>query len=242
MLKDRDRPAGPGGAERSEEQIRADERARVEHELRALDGDQHPSAAPVMTPTDDDRPARDVRAVTVDEDRTVVVDERPDHDEPVEVVRKRSFSIGQLLAMIAGAALVALGVAALVQTGVDTPLSEPVEPVLGWDHTPMLGIIEIAAGALLIVFALRPGGRWLVAVVGAALIVGGGLILAEMDWTVDELGAEQSFGWVAIAAGAAAVLAAILTPRRYQRMTGTPVNGQHGLHLDRDTSDDHRGW
>ncbi len=103
-----------------------------------------------MTPTDD-RDARDVRAVTVDEDRTVVVEERPDHDEPVEVVRKRSFSIGQLLAMIAGAALVALGVAALVQTGVDTPLSEPVEPVLGWDHTPMLGIIEIAAGALLIV-------------------------------------------------------------------------------------------
>ena len=156
MLKDRDRPAEHGGAERSEEQIRADERARVEHELPALDGDQHPSAAPVMTPTDDDRHARDMRAGTVDEDRTVVVEERPDHDEPVEVVRKRAFSIGQLLTMIAGAALVALGVAALVQTGIDTPLSEPVEPVLGWDHTPMLGIIEIAAGALLIVFAFAP--------------------------------------------------------------------------------------
>ena len=86
--------------------------------------------------------------VAVDDDRRMVVEEQHDLDEPVEVVRKRSFSIGQLLAIIAGAALVALGIAALVQTGVDTPLSEPVEPVLGWDHTPMLGIIEIAAGAL----------------------------------------------------------------------------------------------
>ena len=78
--------------------------------------------------------------------------------------------------------------------------------------------------------------------VGAALIVGGGLILAEMDWTVDELGAEQSFGWVAIAAGAAALLGAILTPRRYQRMTGTPVNRQRGLDVDRDTPDERRAW
>ena len=38
------------------------------------------------------------------------------------------------------------------------------------------------------------------------------MILAEMDWTVDELGAEQGFGWVPICVGAVAVLAAILTP------------------------------
>ena len=238
MLKHRHRDTEHSETELSEEQIRAEERARVEQELRELDDDGHRGE---WTPNDEEA-GRHERMVAIDDDRPVVVEERPDLEEPVEVVRKRSFSVGQLLAMIAGAALVALGVTALVQTGVDTPLSEPVEPVLGWDHTPLLGIIEIAAGALLIVFALRPGGRWLVAIVGAALIVGGGLILAEMDWAVDELGAEQEFGWVAIAAGAVAVLAAILTPRRYQRMTGTPVTEQRGVHLDRETPGEYRGW
>lgn len=239
MLKHRQ--AEHSGAEGSEEQIRADERARVERELRDLDDDQRHSGRPVAVGPTGDGHERDERAATVHDDRVVVAEERPDLDEPLEVVRKRSFSIGQLLAMIVGAALIALGIAALTQTGVETPLSEPVEPVLGWDHTPMLGIIEIAAGALLIVFALRPGGRWLVAMVGAALIVGGGLILAEIDWTVDELGAEQGFGWVPIVAGAAAVLAAILTPRRYQRMTGTPVSGQRRLHPEPATAGEHRG-
>jgi hypothetical protein len=167
---------------------------------------------------------RERQAVVADEDfrddDDVVVLER---DEPVEVVRTRAFSIGQLLAVLVGAALVALGVVALVQTGIDTPLNEPVEPVLGWDHTPWLGILEVAAGALLVIFALRPGGRWLVALVGAALVVGGVLIAGELDWTVEELGAEPSFGWVPIIAGALAILAALLTPRRHQRVTGTPV-------------------
>ena len=134
--------------------------------------------------------------------------------------------------MRAGAALVAIGVATLVRTGVDSPLNEPVEPVLGWDHTPMLGIIEIVGGALLVVFAVRPGGRWLVGIIGAALLVGGGMILAEMDWTVEQLGAEESFGWVLVAAGAVAVLASVVTPRRYQRVTGIPVTEQPSGHSE----------
>ena len=125
--------------------------------------------------------------------------------------------------MLVGGALVALGIGALVETGIDTPLSEPIEPVLGWNHTPLLGILEIAAGALLVLFSLRPGGRWMVALVGAALVAGGIMVAAETDWTVDELGAEQGFAWVPIVAGAVALLAALLTPRRYQRASGVPV-------------------
>lgn len=240
MLKHRQPHTDSAPSEaRSEEQIRADERARVEEELQELEVERRRHADPAAGPTaddrveqrvgDDDRLADDERPIApvVADDRVVVDDDRDrlDRDEPVEVVRTRSFSVGQLLATLVGAALIALGVVALVRTGVDTPLSEPVEPVFGWDHTPLLGIVEIAAGALLVVFALRPGGRWLVAVVGIALIVGGGLILAEADVTVDELGAERDFGWVPIVAGALAVLAALLTPRRYQRVTGTPVTG-----------------
>ena len=179
-----------------ERAIREDERARMEHDLRTLDDDR--------------------------DDRDVV--QRDDRIEEVEVVRMRSFSFGQLLTILVGAALVAYGVVALITTGLDTPLNQPVEEVMGYAHTPWLGILEVASGALLILFSLRPGGRWLVALVGLALIVGGIMIAAELDWTVDELGAESGYAWIPIVAGGVAVLAALLTPRRYQRMTGIPAD------------------
>ncbi len=179
-----------------ERAIREDERARMEHDLRTLDDDR--------------------------DDRDVV--QRDDRVEEVEVVRMRSFSFGQLLTILVGAALVAYGVVALITTGLDTPLNQPVEDVMGYAHTPWLGILEVASGALLILFSLRPGGRWLVALVGLALIVGGIMIAAELDWTVEELGAESGYAWIPIVAGGVAVLAALLTPRRYQRMTGIPAD------------------
>lgn len=148
-------------------------------------------------------------------DRDVV-----DDDREVAVVRTRAFSVGQLISLVLGGLLAALGVVALVRTGIDTPLNQPVEDVLGWDHTPLLGILEIAAGALLVLFSLRPGGRWLVALVGLALIAGGVIMASEMDWSVDELAAEQGFGWLIAAAGALAVIAALLTPRRRQVVRG----------------------
>ena len=178
-----------------EERIRADERARMEDELHSMDDDR--------------------------DDRDRVVEERP--LEEVEVVRTRAFSFGQLLTVLVGAALIVLGVFALVATGVDTPLDQPVEEVMGYDHTPWLGIFEVGAGALLVLFSLRPGGRWLVAIVGLALVVGGLLILAELDWAVENLAVEQGYAWIPIAAGLIAILAALFTPRRHQRMTGVPT-------------------
>jgi len=144
-------------------------------------------------------------------------------DETIQVERTRAFSFGQLLTMLAGAALIVLGVFALIDTGIDTPLADQRGEVLGWSHSALLGIVEIAAGALLVLFSLRPGGRWIVAVVGLALIVAGVLILGELEWAVDNLRSEQSFAWVPIVAGAVALLASLLTPRRRQRMTGVPV-------------------
>lgn len=138
-----------------------------------------------------------------------------------EVVRDRAFSVGQAITLLVGAALTAWGIIALVATGVDTPLDQPVEEVFGFDHTPWMGIGEVAAGVLLILAALRPQGRWLAGLVGAALIAVGVMVVAEMDWTVDELQTEQSFGWIPIIAGALALLGAVLTPPRHQRITET---------------------
>jgi len=192
---------------RDEAQIRADERADVERELHAMHDDRVERGSDTHVPD------------------TMAVDPRVDQsDGEIEVVRTRSFSFGQLLTMLAGAALVVLGVFALIETGIDTPLDQPVEEVLGYGHTPLLGIVEVAAGALLLLFSLRPGGRWFVALIGVALVLGGVLVLGELDWATEQLGAEQSYAWIPLAAGAIALLSSLLTPRRHQRMTGVPTD------------------
>ena len=223
-----------------ESAIRADERARVERDLQSMpvvdpddraDRNRADNAigtearadterAPVATEDSaDQRPSRDEGAWPNERER-----DRDDGPlEPIEVVRTRSFSFGQLLTMLVGGALVVLGVFALIETGVDTPLDQPVEDVLGYAHTPLLGIIEIGVGALLVLLSLRPGGRWFAAVVGLGLVLGGLLVLAEFDWAVDELGAESAFAWIPIVAGLVVIVAALLTPRRHQRLTGIPT-------------------
>lgn len=163
-------------------------------------------------------------------ERTAVI-ERDDDREPVgrreyvedDVVRDRAFSVGQAITLLVGLALAAWGIIALVATGIDTPLDQPVEEVFGFDHTPWMGIGETAAGLLLILAALRPQGRWLAGLVGVALIAAGAMIVAEVDWTVDELRSEQAFGWIPIVAGALALLGAVLTPPRHQHVTETHV-------------------
>jgi hypothetical protein len=249
-----------------EDQIRADERARVQAELAALAGDHErpPEDMDVTnarredrwdewargetahTPAPATRPGAsrdtgDVNLAALRADRDLDGDHhdhrhhpdydvnadrrrhaRTDHADEVvtdERVEVRSFSIGQAITMLVGVALAAWGVIALVATGIDTPLDQPVEAVFGFDHTPWMGLAEVAAGALLILAAIRPQGRWLAGLIGAALVGAGVMIVMEMDWTVDELASERDFGWIPIAAGALALLGAALTPPRRRVVT-----------------------
>lgn len=175
----------------------------------------------------------DTRGDVVDSGARTVRDDGPDRDldgrddvadREVEIERTRSFSLGQLVSFVIGGLLLAMGIIALIRTGIDRPLDQPVEDILGWDHTPLLGLFEVGAGALLVLFALRPGGRWFIGLIGLALVAAGVLIASENDWTVDNLRAEQGYGWLVALAGAIAALAALITPRRRQRFTGVVVD------------------
>ena len=254
-MKHRQEATSPEHDERS---IREDERRRVMEELRgeertAADGDWR-TTPPAFDephyddPRDVDRRVGDRRDVDNDprawdlpddrrESQPVVTDrhdailERRPWTVEEETVVERGFSPGQILLVLAGAASLALGIAAVAVTGLSGPLSEPVDEVLGWNHTALLGLIEIGAGVVMILSGLRAGARWIGGFVGLAAIVGGALILGRLDWTMNELGAERNFGWVAIAIGAVAVIgAAIPRVRRRSRRVAQTHSSQLLMH------------
>jgi hypothetical protein len=127
---------------------------------------------------------------------------------------RRTYSWGQALILLAGAASLVFGVGAVALAGLAGPVTEPVVEVFTFDHTPLLGLIEIAAGTVLVLAGLVRGGRWVAGPVGVAAIVGGALVLAELDWTRTELAAERRFGWVPIIIGTAAYLGAMVPPKK----------------------------
>ena len=175
-----------------------------------------------------DREHRDDRFTPAE--RTAEVMTRTD-EVPIAVTQvvdegtvvERGASAGQLLIALAGASALAIGIFALACAGLDAPLSAPVVSVLGWDHTAMLGLLEVGAGVVMLLASLRAGLRWLGGLAGLAMIAGGVLVVADVDtdierWITDELAAERTFGWVAIAIGAVAVLGALI-PRTRRRVT-----------------------
>ncbi len=145
---------------------------------------------------------------------TAVVPATPSPEPRPRVTRRRRFTWGQGLILLAGVTSLVFGIGAIALAGLAGSITEPVVDVFGFDHTPLLGVIEVGVGLVLVLAALIPGGRWVAGLVGGAAIAGGALILAEYDWTQTELAAEQDFGWVAIAVGAVAYLGAMVAPQR----------------------------
>ena len=136
---------------------------------------------------------------------------------PAEKARRRwPASWGQVLILLAGVASLVFGVGAVMLGGLAGSVTEPVVQVLSYDHTPLLGLIEVGAGVVLVICAFVPGGRWIAGPVGVAAIVGGALIVVELDWIQRNLAAEKRFGWVAIGIGAVAYLGAMVPARRHR--------------------------
>lgn len=137
--------------------------------------------------------------------------------EPVaaEAVTTRwRFTWGQVLILLAGAASLVFGIGAVALAGLAGSVTEPVVEVFTFDHTPLLGLIEIGTGIVLLLTGTVRGGRWVAGPVGVAMIVGGALVLAELDWPQTELAAERRFGWVPIVVGTAAYLGAMVPAKR----------------------------
>ncbi|MCA1833731.1 MAG: hypothetical protein ABR548_09860 [Actinomycetota bacterium] len=123
------------------------------------------------------------------------------------------FGIAQLMSMLAGIFFVVVGAVALARTGVHS-LRSPTAEVFSMGMTPLLALIEIGVGVLFMIAAMgRMLARDLDVFLGSLMIAAGLIVLMQPDVLDSWLGMTQTNGIAYLVAGAASVLAAILTPR-----------------------------
>ena len=80
-----------------------------------------------------------------------------------------------MIAAVAGLVILVVGLIAIVRGGFDGPMSTPVVEVLGFTHTTLLGLIEIAIGGALLISGAtrsRSGAVLFGSVLGIAGFVG----------------------------------------------------------------------
>jgi hypothetical protein len=130
----------------------------------------------------------------------------PQHFERPELV-EAGWNPVSLLAVLAGAALAALGIVALLRTEINETWYTPVEDVAGINHTPLLAAIEVGVGALLVILGLA-GARALTAFVCLAAAVGAAVAAIDPSLFETELAIER--WWAITLAAAGGVLAVLL--------------------------------
>jgi lysylphosphatidylglycerol synthetase-like protein (DUF2156 family) len=143
-------------------------------------------------------------------DAGLVRDERALDDEVVEV-RASRWDLGSVLATAAGVVLIVIGALALARTGIDRTWYDPVDQVLGNDHTALLGAIELGVGIVLVLAGLA-GARALAGLV--AVVVGAAATVAAIEpGSVErELAIEQEWA-IAMAVGGFVLAAIIIVSR-----------------------------
>ncbi len=156
-------------------------------------------------------------------DRDDVVDSRRDRDDVIENRRDRHeevdrtssrWDFGSALAVAVGVALIVIGAIALARTGVNETWYEPVKTVVGMDHTPLLGAIEIGVGVLLVIGGLA-GARMLAALV--AIVAGAAAVVAAIEPSEVERELAIEKEWAIGLAVAMFVVAFVLVVSRERR-------------------------
>jgi hypothetical protein len=152
----------------------------------------------------------------VDETGAPVGTESERVQPPAIVAAPTPWSPAQLVSLVIGVGFAVFGIVAVTRTGFHTDhIYTPVASVWRMPHTPLLGVIEIAYGALLIVSSVVPGGmRALMGLLGAlALVVGITALFRPIPHNlVHWLGVTHRSGVFYTIIGAVIVVAAFAAP------------------------------
>jgi hypothetical protein len=152
----------------------------------------------------------------VDETATPVRAEYERVQPPAIVAAPTPWSPAQLVSLVIGVGFAVFGIVALTRTGFHSAhIYTPVATVWRMPSTPLLGVLEIAYGALLIVSSVVPGGmRALMGLLGAmALVVGITALFRPIPHNlVHWLGVSHRSGVVYTIIGAVIVVTAFAAP------------------------------
>lgn len=139
--------------------------------------------------------------------RTDVVD---DTTTPVH-----TWSPAQLVGFVIGASAVVLGAIALTRTGFHPDrLYDHERSVLSFHHTELLALVEIGFGVVMMVAALNPGSRGVMALLSAMLLGFGIVVVADL-WQANLhhwLGVHDRNGWLFVVVGAVGLFSALFLP------------------------------
>jgi hypothetical protein len=152
---------------------------------------------------DDDRTVARRGAVTRDDD--VVAERRVYRERP-----HRGYHIGNLLAIVGGAALAVIGIIALLRTGVNETWDTPVTHVLRIDFSPLVAAVQVGAGALLVLLGLT--GSRVAALFGSVALAIVAVVAAIQPGRLETQYALETWWAWAVAGGAAFVALVLLLP------------------------------
>ena len=146
--------------------------------------------------------------------------------QPIQPVRRVRTSWGlyrawdSIVVGVIGTALLLIGLIALVRAGTDGPWDQPVVEVLGFTHTAILGIIEIAFGVCLLLSAVtlsRAGATFFGALLGIGAFVGA----VQTESFKRTLALESSFAWWLVFAAIVILVVSAIVPRVFVSRTAT---------------------
>jgi hypothetical protein len=134
------------------------------------------------------------------------------HEEEIRTTSQSRFAPASVVSGAVGLLLLLLGLIAIVRCGVRGAISEPVVELFGFNHTAVLGFIEVGLGLCLLMTAASAwrGGEIFL---GAVLGVGGFVGAVQADSFESSLALEASMSWLAVIAGILIVTASSLLPR-----------------------------
>lgn len=139
-------------------------------------------------------------------DRTVVHHSR-------QTVDRRVASPARFVAGAIGLFLLIMGGVALARTGI-TSLTGETATVLGFEHTTLMGLIDIVAGLMFLVAAAAVAVRAQLTGISLLVVGFGAVMMIEPEALASALGGGFDLGLVYVVVGLLGLLAAALFPTR----------------------------
>jgi len=144
-----------------------------------------------------------------------------------QAVDRRVMSPARIVAGILGVILLVMGGVALARTGLSS-LTGETATVLGFEHTALMGLIDIVAGLLFLVAAAAVAVRGQLTGISLLTAAFGAVMMIEPGAMSDALGGGSDLGLLYVVVGLLGLLAAMMSPTRV-----TEVEAVHEDTVDR---------